>query len=229
MLWTGDVLHGPLIGGKKTYLVEFLDDHSPVRRRGHRWGWIEDSPLHLEVAFGSARSTAPRPAGHWPTWITARVLSMRRVRGDLREAGASGSPARRGSPARGRGTDRTVSRRCDRQFLVEISPAASPPRPARTCNPGADLLAGSPPGSSTSTTPGSTPRPGPRRWPGGARAHPVLPRRPAGCRVLVGPALRTVAWRVATVKFQRNLYRTAPELALQAVTIRYSPIDLTER
>ncbi len=41
--WTGDALHGPKIGGRKTYLFAFLDDHSrlicwlPVRiRRGHR-------------------------------------------------------------------------------------------------------------------------------------------------------------------------------------------------
>ena len=27
-LWTGDALHGPLIGGRKTYLFAFLDDHS---------------------------------------------------------------------------------------------------------------------------------------------------------------------------------------------------------
>jgi putative transposase len=41
--WVGDALHGPRVGGRKTYLFTFLDDHSrlavglPVRvRRGHR-------------------------------------------------------------------------------------------------------------------------------------------------------------------------------------------------
>ena len=40
-------------------------------------------------------------------------------------------------------------------------------------------------------------------------------------------AIRTVAARTATIKFQGNEYETAPELAGQAVTIRYSPFDLT--
>ncbi len=40
-------------------------------------------------------------------------------------------------------------------------------------------------------------------------------------------AIRTVAARTATIKFQGNVYETAPELAGQTVTIRYSPFDLT--
>jgi hypothetical protein len=27
-MWTGDALHGPVIGGRKTYLFAFIDDHS---------------------------------------------------------------------------------------------------------------------------------------------------------------------------------------------------------
>ena len=37
-----------------------------------------------------------------------------------------------------------------------------------------------------------------------------------------------MAARTATIKFQGNTYETAPELAGQAVTIRYSPFDLTQ-
>jgi hypothetical protein len=36
-----------------------------------------------------------------------------------------------------------------------------------------------------------------------------------------------VAARTATIKFQGNVYQATPELAGQAVTIRYSPFDLT--
>ena len=60
VLWTGDVLHGPLIGGKKTYLAAFLDDHSRFVT-GHRWGWSEDS-LHLAVAFKRAVAARGLPA-----------------------------------------------------------------------------------------------------------------------------------------------------------------------
>jgi len=60
VLWTGDVLHGPLIGGKKTYLVAFLDDHSRFIT-GYRWGWSEDS-LHLAAAFKRAIAARGLPA-----------------------------------------------------------------------------------------------------------------------------------------------------------------------
>jgi putative transposase len=60
VLWTGDVLHGPLIGGKKTYLVAFLDDHSRFIT-GHRWGWSEDS-LHLAAAFRRAVAARGLPS-----------------------------------------------------------------------------------------------------------------------------------------------------------------------
>ena len=59
-MWTGDVLHGPLIGGKKTYLVAFLDDHSRFVT-GARWGWSEDS-LHLAAAFKRAVAARGLPA-----------------------------------------------------------------------------------------------------------------------------------------------------------------------
>src|ERR1700758_3720925 len=48
-LWTGDALHGPRIGGRKTYLFAFVDDHSRAVM-GHRWGFAEDT-----VRLGRAR------------------------------------------------------------------------------------------------------------------------------------------------------------------------------
>ena len=36
-MWTGDALHGPVIGGRKTYLFAFIDDHSRLIT-GHRFG-----------------------------------------------------------------------------------------------------------------------------------------------------------------------------------------------
>ena len=40
-LWTGDALHGPLIGGRRAFLFCFLDDHSRLLT-GYRWGARED-------------------------------------------------------------------------------------------------------------------------------------------------------------------------------------------
>lgn len=48
-LWTGDALHGPVVGGKKTYLFCFIDDYSRLFT-GYRWGHQEDT-LRLEAAL----------------------------------------------------------------------------------------------------------------------------------------------------------------------------------
>ena len=62
VLWVADVLHGPLVGGRKTYLVAFLDDHSRFIT-GHRWGWSEENSLHLAAAFKRAVAARGLP-GH---------------------------------------------------------------------------------------------------------------------------------------------------------------------
>ena len=36
-LWTGDALHGPMVGGRKAYLLAFIDDFSRLLP-GYRWG-----------------------------------------------------------------------------------------------------------------------------------------------------------------------------------------------
>jgi putative transposase len=51
-IWTGDALHGPRIGGRKTYLFAFLDDHSRAIV-GHRWGFAEDT-VRLAAALRPA-------------------------------------------------------------------------------------------------------------------------------------------------------------------------------
>ena len=50
--WVGDALHGPRIGGKKTYLFAFLDDHSRLVT-GYRFGFAEDT-VRLAAAFEPA-------------------------------------------------------------------------------------------------------------------------------------------------------------------------------
>ena len=50
--WVGDALHGPKIGGRKTYLFAFLDDHSRLVT-GYRFGFSEDT-VRLGVALEPA-------------------------------------------------------------------------------------------------------------------------------------------------------------------------------
>ena len=60
LLWTGDVLHGPAVTGRKTYLFAFIDDHSRLIT-GFRWGFSEDS-LHLAEALKRAIAIRGVPA-----------------------------------------------------------------------------------------------------------------------------------------------------------------------
>ena len=48
-LWTGDVLHGPPVAGRKTYLFAFIDDFSRAIP-GWRWAHAEDT-VRLEAAL----------------------------------------------------------------------------------------------------------------------------------------------------------------------------------
>ncbi|MGH8299385.1 MAG: DDE-type integrase/transposase/recombinase [Steroidobacteraceae bacterium] len=48
-LWMGDALHGPVVGGKKAYLLAFLDDYSRALT-GYRWTYSEDT-VRLEAAL----------------------------------------------------------------------------------------------------------------------------------------------------------------------------------
>src|SRR5260370_7830483 len=40
-MWMGDPLHGPAVGGKKSYLFAFIDDHSRAVM-GARWSHHDD-------------------------------------------------------------------------------------------------------------------------------------------------------------------------------------------
>lgn len=51
-IWVGDGLHGPRIGGRKTYLFAFLDDHSRMVTAA-RWAYAEDT-VRLAAALRPA-------------------------------------------------------------------------------------------------------------------------------------------------------------------------------
>ena len=60
-LWCGDALHGPRIGGRKTYLFAFLDDHSRLIT-GYRFGYAEDT-IRLAAALKPALAARGVPVG----------------------------------------------------------------------------------------------------------------------------------------------------------------------
>jgi putative transposase len=48
-LWTGDAMHGPVVAGRKSYLLAFIDDHSRLLA-GYLWTVAEDT-VRLESAL----------------------------------------------------------------------------------------------------------------------------------------------------------------------------------
>src|SRR5689334_8425882 len=76
-LWTGDALHGPTIGGRKTYLFAFLDDHSRAIV-GHRFGFSEDT-VRLAAALRPALGSRGVPDGIYVDYADPVVMptSMR--------------------------------------------------------------------------------------------------------------------------------------------------------
>lgn len=117
-LWTGDALHGPVIGNKKTYLFCFIDDHSRAFT-GYRWGIAEDT-LRLEAALrsGIERRGLPRRLylDNGSAMVSRQLLRACACLGITLVHSRPGRPEGRGKIERAFETVR-------HQFLVEIDPA----------------------------------------------------------------------------------------------------------
>jgi putative transposase len=115
-LWTGDALHGPTIGGRKTYLFAFLDDHSRAIV-GHRFGFAEDT-VRLAAALRPALGSRGVPDGIYVDNGSAFVDAWL-----LRACAKLGIRLIHSTPGRpqGRGKIERFFRTVREQFLVEIT------------------------------------------------------------------------------------------------------------
>jgi transposase InsO family protein len=69
--WVGDALHGPKVGGRKTYLFAFLDDRSRLLV-GYRFGFAEDTvrlAAALEPALASRGVPGSAYVDHADPWV----------------------------------------------------------------------------------------------------------------------------------------------------------------
>ena len=115
-LWPGDALHGRRVGGRKTYLFAFLDDHSRLVT-GHRFGYAEDT-VRLAAALKPALSARGVPkavyvdngSAYCDAWL-------------LRACAKLGVQLVHSTPGRpqGRGKVERFFRTVREQFLVEIA------------------------------------------------------------------------------------------------------------
>lgn len=120
-LWTGDALHGPLISGRRAYLLAFIDDYSRALV-GYRWGAAEDV-LRLEAALRAGLGSRGVPEAilvdRGSAFVSSQlaracaVLGIRLIHASPRAAATKGKIERFFRTVRG-------------QFLVELeaTPAA---------------------------------------------------------------------------------------------------------
>jgi putative transposase len=114
-MWTGDTLHGPVIGGAKAYLFAFVDDHSRAVM-GARWAHHDDV-VRMAAAFRPALQARGVPQAVYldngsafvDAWLLrgCAVLGIRLIH------------SRPGKPE-GRGKIERYFRTVRDQFLVEV-------------------------------------------------------------------------------------------------------------
>ncbi|MCP2337532.1 DDE-type integrase/transposase/recombinase [Actinomadura rupiterrae] len=115
-IWTGDALHGPKIGGRKTFLFAFIDDHSRAIV-GHRWGYFEDT-VRLAAALRPALAARGVPEAIYVDNGSAFVdAALKRAAAKLAIRIIHSAP---GQPE-GRGKIERFFRTVRQQFLVEIA------------------------------------------------------------------------------------------------------------
>ena len=114
--WTGDALHGPVIAGRKTYLMAFIDDHSRALV-GYRWGHSEDM-LHLAAALRSGLSARGIPQVVYLDNGSAMI--SRQLLRALAVLGIRLTHSRPGQP-QGRGKIERFFRTVRAQFLIELT------------------------------------------------------------------------------------------------------------
>lgn len=219
-LWTGDALHGPRVGGRKTYLFAFLDDHSRLIT-GHRFGYAEDT-VRLAAALRPALGTRGVPdriyVDNGSSFVDSWLLRGCAVLGIKLTHSTPGRPEGRGKIERFFKTVRD-------QFLVEITGDNEPGR-----HQVADLLELNRLFTAWVETvyhrrvhseTGQTPL---QRW---MTDGPItLPTPAALAEAFRWEARRTVR-KTATVSLHGNVYEVDPALVGRAVELVFDPFDLT--
>ena len=221
-LWTGDALHGPSIGGRKTYLFAFLDDHSRAIV-GHRFGFAEDT-VRLAAALRPALGSRGVPDAVYVDNGSAFVDAWL-----LRACAKLGIRLVHSTPGRpqGRGKIERFFRTVREQFLVETTgdPEHDPHRHAladldelnRLFTAWVETVYHRREHSETGAPPLA-------RWHAGGPFP--LPAPAALAEAFLWEAHRTVT-KTALVSLQGNTYQVDPLLVGRRVELVFDPFDLT--
>jgi transposase InsO family protein len=227
--WVGDALHGPKVGGRKTFLFAFLDDHSRLVT-GSRFGFAEDT-VRLAAALEPALSCRGVPAACYVDNGSAYVDAWL-----LRACGKLGIRLIHSTPHRpqGRGKIERFFRTVRDQFLVEVTDTNLDDLAGRQLTPAAGLLelnalftawVESVYHHRVHSETGQTPL---ARWNDGwdrAGHGPIMATVDAVTEAFRWSALRTVT-KTATVSLHGNTYQVEAALAGRKVELVFSPFNL---
>ena len=225
-LWTGDALHGPVIGGRKTYLFCFIDDHSRAVM-GARWAFHEDV-VRLAAALRPALAVRGVPESAYvdngSAFVDAWLLRACAVLGIKLVHSRPGRP-------QGRGKIERFFRTVRSQFLVEITGRDAGEGPAAGTAV-ADLaglnrlFAAWVQASYHRAKHSETGEPPLARWEAGVPGPLPLPS-PAQLREAFLWSERRTVKKTATVSLHGNLYQVDASLARCVVELVFDPFDLT--
>ena len=215
-MWTGDTLHGPVIGGSKSYLFAFLDDHSRAVM-GARWAYHDDV-VRMAAAFRPALQRRGVPKAIYldngsafvDAWLLrgCAVLGIRLIH------------SRPGKPE-GRGKIERFFRTVRDQFLVEIGDGAQIADLAemnRLFQAWLETVYHQGVHSETGEAPIA-------RWAKAAPAERAVPD-PAALREAFLWSERRKATRTALVSLHGNSYQVDAWLAGRTVELVFDPFDL---
>ncbi len=215
-MWTGDTLHGPVIGGSKSYLFAFLDDHSRAVM-GARWAYHDDV-VRMAAAFRPALQRRGVPKAIYldngsafvDAWLLrgCAVLGIRLIH------------SRPGKPE-GRGKIERLFRTVRDQFLVEIGDGAGIADLAemkRLFQAWLETVYHQAVHSETGEAPIA-------RWAKAAPAERAVPD-PAALREAFLWSERRKASKTALVSLHGNSYQVDAWLAGRTVELVFDPFDL---
>jgi transposase InsO family protein len=229
--WVGDALHGPKVGGRKTYLFAFVDDHSRLAV-GYRFGFAEDT-VRLAAALQPALAARGVPGSCYVDNGSAYVDAWL-----LRACGKLGIRLIHSTPHRpqGRGKIERWFRTVRDQFLVELPDTTAADLTARGLTHAAALLelnalftawVESPYHHRVHSETEQTPL---ARWDHGwqAAGHgPVMASADALTAAFQWAEQRVVT-KTATVSLHGNSYEVEPVLVGCKVELVFSPFNLED-
>jgi transposase InsO family protein len=231
-MWTGDALHGKRIGGRKTYLFAFIDDHSRFVT-GYRWGFAEDT-VRLAAALRPGLESRGIPRAVYVDNGSAYVDAWL-----ARACARLGIRLTHSTPGRpqGRGKIERWFRTVNEQFLVEVPDTTAEDLGAQGVSQAEALLelnrlfggwVETVYHTRVHTETDQTPL---ARWRTGfdrSGTGPQMPAKDDLREAFWWSQFRTVNRKTATVSLLNNKYEVDPVLIGRRVELLFDPFDLTD-